>query len=91
LEKVRNENFRRQGKVTHTAQKIMELFQRDHKMKAGMVIPFPQLSFSAKEWGQNYLAELKEAMEELRDEGHIVITPSDGLELTEEGYNYLVD
>ncbi|MGD1074961.1 MAG: hypothetical protein ABR903_02605 [Thermodesulfovibrionales bacterium] len=77
--------------MTNTALRIMQLFQRDNKMKAGMVIPFSRLSFCAKEWDQNHLVKLKEAMEELRAEGYIIITPSDGLELTEEGYNYLVD
>ena len=76
--------------MTSTAEKIMELFQRDRKMKAGMVIPFSQISVSGKQWGESHVTKLDGAMEELRDEGYIIITPSRGLELTEEGYNLLV-
>ncbi|HAM52453.1 MAG TPA: hypothetical protein DCP92_17790 [Nitrospiraceae bacterium] len=76
--------------MTETALNIMNLFQRDNKMKTGMVIPFSQLTQHAKGWGQYQSAKLKDAMGELRDEGYVIITPSDGVELTEEGYNYLM-
>ncbi|MGD0885719.1 MAG: hypothetical protein ABSA46_12785 [Thermodesulfovibrionales bacterium] len=77
--------------MTNTALRIMQLFQRDNKMKAGMVLPFSRLTFCAKDWDQDHSTKLKEAMAELRDEGYVIITPSDGLELTEEGFNYLAD
>ncbi len=54
-----------------------------------MVIPSYELASYAKKWGKNHFIKLRDAMEELRSEGHVIITPSGGLELTEEGYNYL--
>lgn len=77
--------------MTDTAQKIMELFKRHDRTKAGMVLTFSQLSFNAKDWGRAHFAKLKEAMEELRYEGYVIITPPNGLELTEKGYNHIVN
>lgn len=77
--------------MTDTAQKIMELFKRHDKTKAGMVLTFSQLSLNAKDWGQDYFEKLNEAMEELGKEGYAIITPPNGLELTEKGYNYIVN
>lgn len=77
------------GNITDTAQKIMELFTRHGKTGPGMVIPSYDLTSNAKKWGQNHFKKLRDAMEELTQEGHVIITPSGGLELAEEGYNYL--
>jgi hypothetical protein len=77
------------GDMTDTAQKVMELFTRHGKSEPGMVIPSYDLTSNARKWGQNHFKKLQGAMEELQQEGHVIITPSGGLELTEEGYNYL--
>jgi hypothetical protein len=76
--------------MTDTAQKVMELFARHGKTEPGMVIPSYELTSNAKKWGKKHLEKLPDAMEELKNEGHVIITPSRGLELTEEGYNYLL-
>ena len=75
--------------MTDTAQKVMELFTLQGKSEPGMVIPSFDLTSNAKKWGQDHFKRLQGAMEELKQEGHVIITPSGGLELTEEGYNYL--
>lgn len=75
--------------MTETAQKIMELFRGQDKVKTGMVLSHSQLSFRAKDWGQTHVARLNEASEELHREGLVIITPSQGLELTDKGYFYL--
>jgi hypothetical protein len=75
--------------MTDTAQKIMELFAKHDKVKAGMVLTFPELSHKAKEWGPQHSEGFEEAMAELRDEGYVLITAPHGLELTEKGFSYL--
>ncbi len=75
--------------MTDTAKKVMELFARHDKAEPGMVITSSELSSNAKKWGKGHFKRLHEAMEELRNEGHVTITASHGLELTEEGYNFL--
>ncbi len=75
--------------MTDTAKRVMELFARHDKAEPGMVITSYELSSNAKKWGKGHLKRLHEAMEELQYEGHVIITASRGLELTEEGYNFL--
>ncbi len=75
--------------MTDTSQKIMDIFTKHDKTKPGMVVTSSELSSTAKSWGQHHFEHLKDAMEELRSVGYVIITPSKGLELTEEGYNYL--
>lgn len=75
--------------MTETAQKIMELFEKQNKVETGMVLTFPELSKKAGEWGPQHSACLNAAMEELRNEGYVIITAPHSLELTERGYTYL--
>ncbi|NJD57647.1 MAG: hypothetical protein FIA94_14755 [Nitrospirae bacterium] len=75
--------------MTETARKIMEYFEGQAKVKSGMVIGFSELSCHAKSWGPQHADRLKSAMEELRDEGYMIMTPTDSLELTDRGYFYL--
>jgi hypothetical protein len=75
--------------MTETAQLIMELFMKQDKAKTGMVLSHAQLSLKAKEWGQPHAEKLNHASEELRSEGYVIMTPSQGLELTDKGYFYL--
>lgn len=75
--------------MTETALKIMELFGKHDKVKAGMVLTVSGLSHEARKWGPQHSSNLEAAMEELRDEGYVIITSPHGLELTEMGYSYL--
>jgi hypothetical protein len=75
--------------MTETALKIMGLFARHDKVKAGMVLTLSELSHEAGLWGPQHSSGLEKAMEELRDEGYVVITTPHGLELTESGFSYL--
>lgn len=75
--------------MTDTAQKIMELFGQHEKVKPGMVLTISELSLKAREWEPRYVAGIEMAMEELRDEGYVIITTPHGLELTERGFSYL--
>lgn len=74
-----------------TAEKIMQLFRRHGKVKAGMVLTSTEFSFSSSAWEPTDFAQLEEAVKELIKEGYVILTPSRGLELTEEGYNYLLN
>ena len=75
--------------MTKTAEKIMELFKRHDKVKAGMVLTSSELSFSSSDWEPSDLGGMDDAYNELHNEGYVIITPSKGLELTENGLNYL--
>jgi hypothetical protein len=75
--------------MTKTAEKIMELFKRHDKMQAGMVLTSSEISVSARGWEPSDLAGMDDGFHELRNEGYVIITPSRGLELTENGLNYL--
>lgn len=75
--------------MTGTAQKIMGYFEAQAMVKSGMVISFSELSCHAKSWGPQHADNLRSAMEELRDEGYMIITPTNSLELTDRGYFYL--
>jgi hypothetical protein len=75
--------------MTETAQKVMEFFEGRENVKTGMVIPFSELSRQTKSWGRQHSRNLKAAMEELREEGYVIITPDESLELTDRGYLYL--
>ncbi|HXX58197.1 MAG TPA: hypothetical protein VEI96_09380 [Thermodesulfovibrionales bacterium] len=75
--------------MTDTSQKILDLFTKQDKTKPGMVVISSEITSAAKKWGHNHFERLQEAMEELRNESYVVITPSHSLELTEKGYNYL--
>jgi len=75
--------------MTKTAEKIMELFKKHDKLQAGMVLTSSELSFSSSDWEPSDFAEMDNAYKELRKEGYVIITPSKGLELTENGLNYL--
>jgi hypothetical protein len=75
--------------MTETAQKIMELFTKQSKVKTGMVLSHAQLSLNAREWGQDHLGKIDHASEELSREGYVIITPVRGIELTDKGYFYL--
>ena len=75
--------------MTDTAQKIMEYFEGHAMVKSGMVISFSELSCHAKSWGQQHADRLRSAIEELRDEGYVIITPTESVELTDRGYLYL--
>jgi len=61
--------------MTDTAQKIMAYFEGHAMVKSGMVISFSELSCHAKSWGQQHADRLRSAIEELRDEGYVIITP----------------
>jgi peptidoglycan/xylan/chitin deacetylase (PgdA/CDA1 family) len=75
--------------MTETARKIMDLFAKHDKVKAGMVLTLSGLAREAGQWGPQHSAGLEKAMEELRDEGYVIITTPHGLELTENGFSYL--
>lgn len=75
--------------MTETAEKIMELFERHEKVEPGMVLTETQLAHEARLWGPGHLSGLAAAMEELRDEGYVIITAPHGLELTELGFTKL--
>ena len=75
--------------MTGTSEKIMELFRRHGKLKAGMVLTSSELSFGSGGWEPSDFTGMDEAFKELSNEGYVIITPSKGLELTEEGLNYL--
>ena len=75
--------------MTKTAEKIMDLFKRHDKMQAGMVLTSSEISFSASGWDPSDFAEMDNAYNELLNEGYVIITPSRGLELTENGLNHL--
>lgn len=75
--------------MTDTALKIMDLFRKHARVEPGMVLTFPELSHKARAWGPQHFKKLEAAMEELRDEGHVIITTPHGLELTESGFAYL--
>ncbi len=75
--------------MTETAQKIMELFRKHKLVETGMVLTVSELSHEARKWGPAHPAALNAAMEELRDEGFVIITSPHGLELTEAGFSYL--
>jgi len=75
--------------MTETAQKIMSLFTKYGKTKPGMVLAASELSSTSNDWGHQHFERLKDAMDELRNEGYVIITPSKGLELTEKGYDFL--
>jgi hypothetical protein len=75
--------------MTKTSEKIMELFKKHDKLKAGMVLTSTELSLSSSGWEPSDFAEMNQAFKELSNEGYVIITPSRGLELTEEGLNYL--
>ncbi|HET6516174.1 MAG TPA: hypothetical protein VFG09_13520 [Thermodesulfovibrionales bacterium] len=76
--------------MTKTAEKIMELFKRHDRIKAGMILTPAELSLGSSDWEPSDFANLDEAIRELRNEGCVIVTPTKGLELTEEGYNYLL-
>jgi Mn-dependent DtxR family transcriptional regulator len=75
--------------MTKTSEKIMELFRKHDKVKAGMVLTSSELSFSSSTWEPSDFAGMDEAFKELSKEGYVIITPSRGLELTEKGLNLL--
>lgn len=75
--------------MTDTAKKIMDLFRSHDKVKTGMVLPAFEISFDRYGLGPSDIARLDEAIEELKSEGFILVTPQKGLELTEGGFNYL--
>ncbi len=75
--------------MTDTAQKIMELFEKHPLVKTGMVLTISELSQKAREWGPQYSTGLDSAMQELHNEGYVIITTPHGLELTERGFSYL--
>ncbi len=75
--------------MTGTSDKIMELFRRHPKVKAGMVLTSSELNFSSSEWGPTDFAGMDPAFRELSNEGYVIVTPSKGLELTEKGFDYL--
>ncbi len=75
--------------MSKTAVKIMELFRKHEKVKAGMVLTSSELSLSSSNWEPSDFAGMDGALNELRNEGYVIITPSKGLELTENGLNYL--
>ncbi|MBI5101399.1 MAG: hypothetical protein HZB33_06145 [Nitrospirae bacterium] len=75
--------------MTDTALKVMDLFREHARVEAGMVLTFPELSDKARAWGPRHLQRLEASMEELRDEGYVIITTPHGVELTELGFEYL--
>jgi hypothetical protein len=75
--------------MTETAQKIMELFTKQGKVKTGMVLSHAQMSVNAREWGRDHLEKIDDASVELSSEGYVIITPTRGIELTDKGYFYL--
>lgn len=75
--------------MTGTAEKIMQLFRRHDKVKTGTVLTSAELSLMTRDWEPSDFAKLDEAIKELSREGYVIITPSKGLELTDEGYDYL--
>ncbi len=77
--------------MTDTAEKIMELFKKHDKVKTGMVLAHTELSLSSSDWEPVDFARLDDAMKELSNEGYVIITPSKGLELTDKGYDYLIE
>jgi len=77
--------------MTRTPEKIMELFRRHNKVKAGMVLTSAEFSPGSPGWEPSDFAVLDDAFRELRDEGLVIITPSRGLELTEKGLSYLLN
>ena len=76
--------------MTTTAEKIMALFRMHHDVKTGMVLTSSELSFHSGGWEPSDFAGMEDALRELKDEGYVIITPSKGLELTEEGLHYLL-
>jgi hypothetical protein len=77
--------------MTGTAEKIMALFRTHHDVKTGMVLTSSELSFHSGGWEPSDFAGMDDAIRELKHEGYVIITPSKGLELTEEGLNYLLN
>ena len=76
--------------MTKTAEKIMALFRAHHDVKTGMVLTSSELSFHSGGWEPSDLAGIDNSLRELKDEGYVIITPSKGLELTEQGLQYLL-
>ncbi len=77
--------------MTDTAQRIMDLFKQHKKVQPGMVVTVSELSSAARQWGGEHAAALEKAMAELEAEGYVIITSPHGLELTEEGYDRLMN
>ena len=76
--------------MTRTAEKILALFRTHHDVKTGMVLTFSELSFHSGGWEPSDFAGMNDAIGDLKDKGYVIITSSRGLELTEEGLNYLL-
>ncbi len=77
--------------MRRTSEKIMALFQKHQKVKAGTVLTSTEFSPGSPGWEPADFAEMDEAFKELSDEGFVIITPSKGLELTEKGLSYLLN
>jgi hypothetical protein len=76
--------------MTETARKIMGHFVKHGKIEPGSVLTVSELLRTAVEWGKSHSENLDSAMEELRDEGFVIITSPHGLELTARGVSYLL-
>lgn len=76
--------------MTDTAEKIIGLFRKIGEIKPGMVLSVNELVCDTGNWDLPDLAGLDEAKEELRDGGYVIVTPAEGMELTERGYRYLL-